>query len=277
MASKPGAAAEFGRIVAPVAGQDGDRELIARAAGVAERFGAELSVLFTPPDPAELTPWMAEGLVGGVQARAVESLREAAEAGEAAAREAFADVDYRRASLTVLASPVWRAFACECRLSDLVVFDAPAASGGSPLSEIFQQVLMEERAAVLVLREGTDPFGPAVVAWSGDEPASRAARRATPLLRRCASVTVVRVGEANQFADPARLAGYYAARGVEAEVRAIDRADDVPAALMATAAELDAGLMVSGASGRSRLREFIFGGTTRALLGADRPSLFLAH
>src|SRR5690606_28360269 len=113
-------------------GQQGDEAFIRRAAEVAARFGAELAVLYTPPDAAELTPWMGEGFVGGVQARAVESLREAAESGEAAAREAFADLDYRRASLRVLESPVWRNFACECRLADLVVFDAAAAAGGSP-------------------------------------------------------------------------------------------------------------------------------------------------
>lgn len=277
MTTEPGTNIEFGRVIAPVAGQGTDGVLMRRAAAVAARFRAELAVVFTPPDPAELTPWMGEGFVGGVQVGAAESLREAAEAGEAAAREAFADLDYGRASLTVLESPVWRSFACECRLADLVVFDAPSASGGSPLSEIFQQVLMEERAAVLVLRDDSDPFGPAVVAWNGDEPGSRAARRATALLRRCASVTIVRVGEANMLADPERLASYYAARGITAQVRALDRADDVPEALLGIADELGAGLMVSGAFGRSRLREFIFGGTTRALLAAARPCLFLAH
>jgi nucleotide-binding universal stress UspA family protein len=38
-----------------------------------------------------------------------------------------------------------------------------------------------------------------------------------------------------------------------------------------------AGLLVAGAFGKSRLREFIFGGATRALLQAAKPSLFLAH
>jgi nucleotide-binding universal stress UspA family protein len=39
----------------------------------------------------------------------------------------------------------------------------------------------------------------------------------------------------------------------------------------------EAGLLVAGAFGHPRLQEFIFGGTTRSLLNADQPSLFLSH
>jgi nucleotide-binding universal stress UspA family protein len=35
--------------------------------------------------------------------------------------------------------------------------------------------------------------------------------------------------------------------------------------------------MVAGAFGHPRLQEFIFGGVTRVLLNAERPSLFLSH
>ena len=277
MATGSGASREFGRVILPVAGQESDLSLMRRAADVADRLGAQLAIMYAPPDAAELTPWMGEGFVGGIQAGALEGLREAAEAGEASARKAFSELARDHAELTVLTSPVWRNFACECRLADLVIFEAPAAAGGSPLSEMFQQVLMEERAAVLVLREGIDPLGPALVAWNGDEPAGRAARRATPLLRHSASVSVVTIGEDDPHADPTRLAAYYAARGVAAEVRRIQRSGEVAVALQDLADELGAGLVVAGAFGRSRLREFVFGGTTRALLGAERPCLFLAH
>ena len=38
-----------------------------------------------------------------------------------------------------------------------------------------------------------------------------------------------------------------------------------------------ADILVAGAFGHPRLQEFIFGGTTRTLLNADSPSLFLSH
>src|SRR5690606_2493989 len=139
----------------------------------------------------------------------VESLKDAADQAEATAREAFEACPFPRKRFEPLGSPVWRALAAECRLADLVVFDAAAARGGSPLAGTFEQILMEERAAVLVPRGDADPCGPAVVAWDGGEPASRAARRATPLLRRCARVLVVGV-EAGERRPPLdRLVDYY--------------------------------------------------------------------
>lgn len=271
------AAREFGRIVTPLAGVDGDAALLAGAAAAADRFEGELVAVFVPPDPAELTPWLGEGFVGGVQAAAVESLKDAADQAEAAARAAFDACPARNKRFVALASPVWRGLAMECRLADLVVFDGRTAQGGSPLSGPFEQILMEERAAVLVLRGGTDPFGTAVVAWDGGEPASRAARRATPLLRRCARVVVVAVDAGDRTPPPQALVDYYALRGVTAEARVLPRGDDIPSSLAAAVAEAGAGLLVAGAFGRSRLREFIFGGTTRALIAADSPSLFTAH
>ena len=56
-----------------------------------------------------------------------------------------------------------------------------------------------------------------------------------------------------------------------------DSGDPGPALLRA-AKSLDANLLVAGAFGHPRLQEYIFGGTTRALLNAaDGPSLFLSH
>lgn len=270
-------AREIGRIVVPLSGVDGDAALLARAAEVAARFDAELAAVFAPPDPTELTPWLGEGFVGGVQAAAVESLKDAADQAEAVARAAFGACPGPRKRFVALAPPVWRGLAAECRLADLVVFDGLTARGGAALSGPFEQILMEERAAALVLRGEADPFGAAVVAWDGGEPASRAARRATPLLRRCARVLVVGV-EVGEHAPPLQaLIDYYAARGVAAEARTLLRGDDIAGTLLATCEGEAAGLLVAGAFGRSRLREFIFGGTTRALIGAERPSLFTAH
>ena len=52
---------------------------------------------------------------------------------------------------------------------------------------------------------------------------------------------------------------------------------EVDADIAAAAAKVGAGVLVAGAFGHPRLQEFIFGGTTRTLLNADRPSLFLSH
>jgi nucleotide-binding universal stress UspA family protein len=137
-------------------------------------------------------------------------------------------------------------------------------------------VLIEERAAVFVARAAR-AGGAAVVAWDGSDGSSRAARRATPLLRR-ASAVVIAGAPSERACDPNQLRAYYALRGIEATVAVLDRAGaDTAAELLELAQGQGADLIVAGAFGRSRLREFIFGGVTRVLLHADGPSLFLAH
>lgn len=268
---------EWGRIAVPVAGLEGDVERLDAAAKVAACFDAELAAIFAPPDPAEATPWLGEGFAGNLQLNLAQTLQEAARAGEAGAREAFERVAYPRKRLYVLGSPVWRSIAVQCRLADLVVFNDLGARGRGPFAETFEQVLIEERAAVLVSRRG-ELKGPAVVAWDGSDGASRAARRAVPLLRCCERVLIAGAPPNETPCELAQLQSYLSLRGVAAEIRPFERHGlDAGAQILEIAAAEGAGLIVAGAFGRSRLREFIFGGTTRALMHADRPSLFLAH
>jgi nucleotide-binding universal stress UspA family protein len=268
---------DWGRIVTPVTGGPRDAATVASAAAVARRHEAELVLAYAPPDPSELAPWLTEGFMGGVQSSAIETLREVGAEGEAAARACFEQEGYANKRFLALKPPVWRAMAVQCRLADLVVFGDESASGQGPLAEMFELVLMEERAATLVARGDLYPSGIAVVAWDGGEPASRAARRAVPLLRHASRVVIIGALAPDQVCGLDELRDYYAARGVEAEVKPIDKAPDMGAALIQAAKQEKAGLLVAGAFGRPRLREFIFGGATRALLHGDGPSLFLAH
>src|SRR6201996_5654319 len=117
-----GQGVSWARIMAPVAGGDADVGVLAAAAVLAARFGAEVAAVYAPADVADLMPWMGEGFMGGVQVTAVQSLKEAAAEGESAARAACEALAYERKSFTTLASPVWAALAMEGRLSDVVVF-----------------------------------------------------------------------------------------------------------------------------------------------------------
>jgi nucleotide-binding universal stress UspA family protein len=267
---------EMGRIAVPVAGLQGDADRLAAAARLAADFGAEVAALYAPPDPGELTPWMGESFGAGVPVGLAETLDEASREGERLARDAFAALDYPRKRFQVLATPVWRSVAIECRLADLVVFNDAGARGRGPFAETFEQVLIEERAAVFVARAAR-AGGAAVVAWDGSDGASRAARRAAPLLRRARSV-VIASAPSELACDPEQLQAYYALRGIDSTVRGLDRTGaEMAADLLDLARAEGADLIVAGAFGRSRLREFIFGGVTRALLHAEGPSLFLAH
>ncbi|HEY3889644.1 MAG TPA: universal stress protein, partial [Caulobacteraceae bacterium] len=68
----------WARIMAPVAGGEADKAVLAAAAALAEPFQAELACVYAPADVADLMPWMGEGFMGGVQVTAVQSLKDAA-------------------------------------------------------------------------------------------------------------------------------------------------------------------------------------------------------
>ncbi len=266
----------WSRISVPLSGAGPEAQVLELAARIASAFNGQLNVLFAPPDPAELAPWLGEGFMGTVQMSTIDSLKAASEEGEFHARAQFSAVAYTEKRFTVLQSPVWQDLATETRLSDLVVFGDASANGSGMLAEAFQQVLMEERAGVFIARKPFDVAGVALVAWDGKEPSSRAARRAVPLLKKASKVVVAGAAVGDNPADLSRLAAYYAAHGIAAEIDALNKGDIV-ACLVEANERHCADYMVAGAFGRSRLREFAFGGTTRALLHNTAFNLYMAH
>jgi len=269
---------DWARIMAPLTGGDGDRHVIETAAHLAQTFDAELACVHAPPDAADLIPWMGDGFMGGVQATAIESIRQAAEEGARLAKAAAEASPYPRTRFQTLDSPVWTALAQLSRLSDLVVFDDTAAKGRGPLAEAFQQIVIDEQRPTLVARPGLKANGVAAVAWDGGKEASRAVRTAVPLLAKASEVVILSAPAAvSRTYEPNDLAAYLAARGVKARVQLISEGGDPAPRLLKAAESAGAGLLVAGAFGHPRLQEFIFGGATRAFLSAAGPSLFLSH
>lgn len=271
----------WARIMAPLAGGKDDRAVLAAAVALAEPFGAEVAGVYAPADVADLMPWFGEGFMGGVQATALESLQEAAAIGERQARAAMDAVTYGKTRFVSLQTPVWAGLSVEGRLSDVVVFAEDSARGRGALAESFQQMVADEQRPVLIARPGLSLSGCVLVAWDGGKEASRAARLAMPLLEKAGRVVIVTAPKGGgRTCEPERLQGYFAHRGVTAEVEILPSGgsgSDVGHALVAAAGRVQAGVLVAGAFGHPRLQEFIFGGTTRTLLNSDGPSLFLSH
>lgn len=265
------------RIMVPLAGTAGDAEALGAGRIAAEAFGAELAAVHVPADIADLMPWMGEGFMGGVQVSAVDRLKEAAEEGGVVARAAVHACGYPQAVFVDLASPVWAGLALQARLSEAVVFDQRAACGRGPLSEAFQQIVADEQRPVIVARGGLR-FDTIALAWDGGKEATRAARKAVPMLQKATRVVVFGAPAASsrRFALE-DLQAFLAARGVKAQTQVIEGHSDAGHLLLAAAREAQADVLVAGAFGHTRLREYIFGGTTRTLLNSDGPSLFLSH
>ena len=118
----------------------------------------------------------------------------------------------------------------------------------------------------------------AMIAWDGSRAAARALRAAIPLLRGFASVHVVSVRRKADTEFPQTDALHYLARhDIRAEYRECVAENSIEETLFREAARLDAQLLVMGAFGHSRLREFLTGGVTRYFLTGKAVPLFLAN
>ncbi len=123
-----------------------------------------------------------------------------------------------------------------------------------------------------------------VVAWNGTRQASRAAFDALPLLASHENEAIRLVCPPtpehgpNQIAQGAELAETLARHDVKLEVKALPgRHSDAGAEIMAECEEFGADLLVMGAYGHSRLREYVFGGTTETILSGSTIPVLISH
>lgn len=165
------------------------------------------------------------------------------------------------------------ALAAAARLADLVVL---TRSGG-----MVGEVALSARAPILALPDegGLNlPLRSAVIAWDGGEQSAAALKAAIPLLANCASVKVVSVIEkAGGFLATDALR-YLSRNGIHAEYEELERRGSTEETLAIAVRQAQAELLVMGAYGKSRMREFLFGGVTAYFL-ADKgaPALLFAH
>jgi nucleotide-binding universal stress UspA family protein len=169
------------------------------------------------------------------------------------------------------------------RFHDLVVCAPPAQDGGSR-DELASILLGAGRP--LLLACDTVPkniIHTIVIAWKNTREAAHAVTAAMPILEKAKRVVVIAANEGDQeplaCVDCAeRLANYLRWHGIKTESRMIVLAGrDAPEAVLDSACEIHADLLVMGGYGHSRAREFIFGGFTRRVLGGAPLPVFLCH
>ena len=118
-----------------------------------------------------------------------------------------------------------------------------------------------------------------VVAWKDVREARRAVADALPILHRAGHVTVVEIAADREAAAKRvdRVAGFLAAHGIKAKgVTPAANGDDA-ISLERIADEHHADLIVAGAYGHSRMREWALGGVTRDLLVHPRRCALVSH
>lgn len=123
----------------------------------------------------------------------------------------------------------------------------------------------------------------ALVAWDGSHGAARAASDALPLLKRCRDVHVVQFDHGDaQFpaVDRSPLVGvqrWLARHGIEAQAGLRCTDDDIGVALLSTAGDVGADLLVMGGWGHARWKERLLGGVTRTVIENMALPVLISH
>lgn len=130
-------------------------------------------------------------------------------------------------------------------------------------------------------RAGAFELGTVVVAWDFSRPAVRAVADALPILKRAKRVCVVTVTNEKVIDSKrsgAELAKHLARHGVDVVLDTVDAAGrGIGEVLDSYVASRNADILVMGAYGHSRIREFILGGATKSMLMRPLLPVFLSH
>ena len=254
------------------------------AATLAWRFGARvIGVAACRPDDIV---YGEASLAGTVLDRGLVEMEKELAATEAEFRSALHD----RAADTEWRSTMTYALLPEClsheaRCADLII---TAATPDRPWQEHARHVdtgdlVMQAGRPVLIVPEGVEALAldHAVICWKDTREARRAVVDALPLLQAAQRVTVVEVASAEdsemtrQHLDDVVV--WLKRHGVQASGLSPQAERNGKGVLAAIIETQESDLIVAGAYGHSRVREWAFGGVTRDILMQPRCCALVSH
>ena len=276
-------------ILCPATGDPGDATTLDAALTIARAFAAHIDVLHVRVDPIDAA------IVGdAVMTRIVDQIARDADQREAAVRHWFDDfrahervpvLDAPAAGNEASASLQWRVeigdsartVAAFGPYADLIAA-ARAEENDVPNRMVLEAALLETGRPLLIpAGKPSRPLigGSVAIAWKATPQAVRAVAAAMPFLSRASEIVVMTVDEGRGGDDADRLLHNLAWHGLRARHVPL-RAGRDPAETLLAAVPSNAGLLVMGGYGHSRLRERVFGGFTQSVEAAPLPVL-LAH
>ena len=167
------------------------------------------------------------------------------------------------------------------RVFDVIVLARPGDEWQSPSMITLESALFESGRPVLI----APPSPPRslgtniLVAWNNSTEQARTTADAMPFLSQAERITIVTV-EGATVAGPSgqEMARALRVNGISAEPITLKaRKGGAGEALLNKADELGCDLIVKGAYTQSRLRQMIFGGTTRHILANAKLPVLMAH
>ena len=158
--------------------------------------------------------------------------------------------------------------------------------GGVNNDRLIEGLLFESGRPVNIVpyiqREGVK-LDRVVCCWDGSRPAARAINDALPFLSKASAVDLLVVVNEKTKNDQHEIRGirmgeHLARHDINVEVQTRVAPDiDVASAILSHVADSAATMIVMGAYGHSRVREFILGGATRGILASMTALVLMSH
>ncbi|MDX1401750.1 MAG: universal stress protein [Kiloniellales bacterium] len=251
------------------------------AFGLAERLGAGLEVLHPCPPPTqrlpyatELSPVYFEDLVDVARKRVDEGERQATDWFE----EQVSAHPGVATELMTVEGLVSAAVAMRAKVSDLAVLPSIAEAEAEFWTAARDAALFHSGRPVLVVPNEAKPFGETVViAWKDAVEAVRAIAAAAPLLATARHVRLLSIDEGEESDDTGSgMADYLTRAGYPVKLETVSLGDrQVGEALLEVAGS--GVLLVMGAYGHWRWREWVFGGATFHVLCKTDVAVLMCH
>ena len=258
-------------------------ELLSVVGDLAERFSA--AVIGVCADQLSMhSSFLAVG-PGEPRSHELDKFRERVAIVEAEFRSTLATVDNLLWRAQMTTGPTSHYLANQARAADLLLAasesDNRKLSGWSEFE--VSDLIMRSGRPIILAPPGTTglKLTRTLVYWKDSREARRAVADALPILKASQAVDVVELASERET-EPAqaRLADFgdwLHRHGVEANCFATPLMGAESAHLSAIAQDLDADLVVAGAFGHSRLREWAFGGVTQDLLTRSERCTLVSH
>lgn len=257
------------------------------AAALAARFGARLTGFYASGYPIMASYGDVSGWAQLVDAYLDAQRQEAARAG--AAFRAALTRDKLQGEWIFREADETSSVIAEAALYDLVVVGQPNPDAGltGALGLRPEEIVLGCGRPVLVVPyagEFPDLGRHALVAWNGSREAARALHDSMFFLAGAESVTIIEIdppapGIAAPAASAAQVAAALSRRGIAAKPETETTGGDIGVEdlLLSRASDLGADLLVMGAYGHSRLREFVLGGVSRGIFHHMTLPVLMAH
>lgn len=149
--------------------------------------------------------------------------------------------------------------------------------------QVFNSLLFDASLPVLLMGPQQEPLEPTrrvLIGWQPVPQAARAVRGSLPFIAGARSVHLAVVNaepDGEDAASAERMATFLARHDLSVAIDHLSERDEVAHILNRHADAIDADLVVMGAYGHSKFREWMLGGTTRFMLADQRRPLLLSH